>query len=128
MQTLVENNAVQRVRACRSSLLAGTTLTGNEVFAFTHPVNTDGGPLKGFEINYQQPFKFLPGKWSNFGMLLNYTHVDSTIDYVTSATGVTPPVRERPGEPVAERLERDAVLRRRRLQHPRLGGVPRSLT
>jgi len=74
-------------------LLSGTTLTGNEVFAFTHPVNTEGGPLKGFEINYQQPFSFLPGKWSNFGMLLNYTWVDSEIDYVTSTTGVTPPVK-----------------------------------
>jgi TonB-dependent receptor len=74
-------------------LLAGTTLTGSEVFLFNHPVNTPGGPLKGFEINYQQPFKFLPGNWSNLGVLLNYTYVDSKIDYVTSATGVTPPVQ-----------------------------------
>jgi TonB-dependent receptor len=74
------------------SLLAGTTLTGNEVFNFTVPVNTEGGPLEGFEINYQQQFKFLPGFWSNFGTLLNYTYVDSTIDYVTSPTGATPPV------------------------------------
>jgi TonB-dependent receptor len=73
-------------------LLAGTTLTGNEIFQFSHPVNTAGGPLKGFEINYQQPFRFLPGKWSNFGVLLNYTFVDSKIEYVTSATGLTPPV------------------------------------
>ncbi len=74
------------------SLLAGTTLTGNEVFNFTVPVNTAGGPLEGFEINYQQQFTFLPGFWSNFGTLLNYTYVDSTIDYVTSTTGATPPV------------------------------------
>lgn len=74
------------------SLLAGTTLTGNEVFNFTVPVNTEGGPLEGFEINYQQQFKFLPGFWSNFGTLLNYTYVDSKIDYVTSTTGATPPV------------------------------------
>jgi iron complex outermembrane receptor protein len=74
------------------SLLSGTTLTGTEVFAFSNPVNTEGGPLQGFEINYQQPFKFLPGKWSNLGVLLNYTYVDSEIDYVTSASGATPPV------------------------------------
>jgi len=74
-------------------LLAGTTLTGAEVFLFNKPVNTQGGPLKGFEINYQQPFKFLPGAWSNLGVLLNYTYVDSKIDYVTSATGLTPPVQ-----------------------------------
>ena len=73
-------------------LLAGTTLTGNEVFSFSRPVNTEGGPLKGVEVNYQQPFRFLPGAFSNLGVLLNYTYVDSKIDYVTSGTGATPPV------------------------------------
>jgi iron complex outermembrane receptor protein len=73
-------------------LLNGTTLTGNETFTVAGPVNTPGGPLKGFELNYQQPFKFLPGKWSNLGVLLNYTFVDSKIDYVTSTNGSTPPV------------------------------------
>jgi iron complex outermembrane receptor protein len=66
------------------SLLPGN-FDGTEDFNFTQPINTEGGPLQGFEINYQQPFSFLPGKWSNFGTLLNYTYVDSTIDYVTSA-------------------------------------------
>ena len=73
-------------------LLAGTALNGTEMFAFSSPVNTEGGPLKGFEINYQQPLRFLPGAWSNLGVLLNYTYVNSEIDYVTSPTGVTPPV------------------------------------
>jgi TonB-dependent receptor len=68
------------------SLLAGTGLTGTEVFTVSHPVNTEGGPLKGFEVNYQQPFRFLPGAWSNFGLLLNYTYVDSEIDYRVTAT------------------------------------------
>ena len=74
------------------SLLAGTALTGNEVFNFTRPVNTEGGPLEGFELNYQQQFKFLPGIWSNFGALLNYTYVDSKIDYVTSTAVGAPTV------------------------------------
>jgi iron complex outermembrane recepter protein len=74
------------------SLLAGTTLTGTEVFNFTRPVNTEGGPLEGFELNYQQQFKFLPGIWSNFGALLNYTYVDSKIDYVTSPVVGAPTV------------------------------------
>ncbi|MFT3754709.1 MAG: TonB-dependent receptor [Pseudoxanthomonas sp.] len=46
--------------------------------------NTEGGPLKGYEVTYQQPFTFLPGFWSNFGVQLNYTHVESTIQYITS--------------------------------------------
>jgi iron complex outermembrane receptor protein len=67
-------------------LLAGSGLNGSESFTVTGPINTEGGPLKGFEINYQQPFKFLPGRWSNLGALLNYTHVDSKIEYVLNAT------------------------------------------
>ncbi len=46
--------------------------------------NTEGGPLKGYELTYQQPFTFLPGVWSKFGVQLNYTHVESSIRYMFS--------------------------------------------
>jgi iron complex outermembrane recepter protein len=49
---------------------------------FSVPSNTDGGDLKGFEINYQQPLSFLPGFFSHFGLLLNYTGVESEIEYL----------------------------------------------
>ena len=48
--------------------------------------NTPGGPLKGYELTYQQPFTFLPGFWSKFGVQLNYTHVDSDIQYWFSSS------------------------------------------
>jgi TonB-dependent receptor len=48
---------------------------------FSLPTNTDGGDLTGFEISYQQPFSFLPGFFSHFGMILNYTGVESEIEY-----------------------------------------------
>lgn len=57
-----------------------------DTWEFTFPINTPGGPLRGYELNFQQPFSFLPGAWANFGILLNHTHVRSTIDYLT-ATG-----------------------------------------
>jgi TonB-dependent receptor len=60
--------------------------TGTEVFQVTTPVNTPGGPLKGYEINYQQAFTFLPDWGRNFGTLLNYTYVKSRIDYLVSPT------------------------------------------
>ena len=53
---------------------------------FTLPANTEGGDVKGFEISYQQPFSFLPGFFSHFGLILNYTGVESEIEYL-SATG-----------------------------------------
>lgn len=59
--------------------------TATDVFAFSTPANTPGGPLKGFEISYQQTFSFLPGMFSNFGAQLNYTHVESEIVYCTTA-------------------------------------------
>jgi iron complex outermembrane recepter protein len=52
------------------------------IWSFTQTVNGSGGDLKGFEIGYQQPFTFLPGFFSDFGVQLNYTGVDSKITYV----------------------------------------------
>jgi TonB-dependent receptor len=54
---------------------------------FNLPRNSPGGNLKGVEINYQQPFSFLPAPWDGFGVVLNYTGVKSQIDYFVSAAG-----------------------------------------
>ncbi|HTM82310.1 TonB-dependent receptor [Asticcacaulis sp.] len=55
----------------------------------TTPVNTPGGDLKGFEINIQKPFTFLPGFLSRTGGILNYTHVESQIQYYIGAGDTT---------------------------------------
>ncbi len=73
--------------------LLPSNFTGSEVFQVTTPINTSGGALKGFEINYQQPFYFLPGLLKNFGVIANLTKVKSKIDYLTSPT-VTTIIRE----------------------------------
>lgn len=56
---------------------------------FAMPTNTPGGPVKGIEIGYQQPFRFLPGFLSNTGFTGNITFVDSKITYLNAAGGVT---------------------------------------
>lgn len=71
------------------ALLTGTTASPGDIFIVSQPVNSDGGILKGFEINVQQPLSFLPGILSNFGILANYTYVQSNIEYLTSASGST---------------------------------------
>lgn len=56
---------------------------------FSLPRNTSGGPLDGYEINLSLPFFFFGDSWaSHFGVLANYTHVESEIHYVDS-TGAT---------------------------------------
>jgi iron complex outermembrane recepter protein len=59
------------------------------IWTFNTTVNGKGGELKGFEISYQQPFTFLPGILSNFGAILNYTGVESEINYVNPLTNTT---------------------------------------
>ncbi|CAN5426804.1 TonB-dependent receptor [soil metagenome] len=70
------------------SLLDGTGVGANDDFSITNVINTPGGPLKGLELNYQQPLDFLPEAFRGFGILANYTYVDSNIDYfATTAAG-----------------------------------------
>jgi iron complex outermembrane recepter protein len=70
----------------------GCSITGGTPACPTQPdtlvtvsrqVNTSGGPLKGMEFSWQTPFSFLPGLWSNFGMMANVTRVHSKIKYLT---------------------------------------------
>jgi TonB-dependent receptor len=68
-----------------NSLLDGTTALPTEDFVFTVPINTPGGALRGVELNYTQPFTFLPGFLKDFGMQLNYTYVDSEVQYMLSS-------------------------------------------
>ena len=84
IQTLRSNVPYNQTGLPLSLLPPG--MTGDEVFAVTAPINTNGGKLSGFEINIQQPFTFLPGWGRNFGVLLNYTQVKSQIEYVVSPT------------------------------------------
>jgi TonB-dependent receptor len=54
-----------------------------DTFQVTRKLNGQGGSLRGVELQYQQPFTFLPGLWSNFGFIGNVTWVDSEVDYGT---------------------------------------------
>ena len=71
------------------ALLIGGNAVPTDDFTISQPFNTPGGKLKGIELNAQIPFTFLDGFFSNFGVLANYTHVTSKINYIlASANGV----------------------------------------
>jgi iron complex outermembrane receptor protein len=55
---------------------------------FSTPINTPGGDLDGYEISYQQAFTALPGLLRHTGLLLNYTSVKSSINYLNAAGAV----------------------------------------
>jgi iron complex outermembrane recepter protein len=67
------------------AVLIGTGVLPTDDFIFSRPVNSDGGPIKGFEVNLQMPFSFLEDSFfSDFGVLANYTHAESDITYVVN--------------------------------------------
>lgn len=51
-------------------------------FVIRQAQNAPGGYLRGIEANFQTNFFFLPGFWSNFGMQLNATRIDSELTYI----------------------------------------------
>lgn len=89
IQILRQDLPYTALTALNPSAFAPSFCTGacspTTVFQLTAAVNTEGGPLKGFEVSYQQPFTFLPGPLGNTGVQLNYTHVESEIDYCANA-------------------------------------------
>jgi iron complex outermembrane receptor protein len=63
------------------SLLTGTPSSPDMDFDVTRTINGQGGTLKGIEIQYQQPFTFLPGLLHNLGFIGNATFVKSRVNY-----------------------------------------------
>jgi TonB-dependent receptor len=51
----------------------GVPDTGN----VTTYVSGGSASVKGFEVSFQTPFTWLDGRWQNFGVVANYTYVDS---------------------------------------------------
>ncbi len=82
-QTTIANSGIPI-----SAFPAGTD--PNAPINITNFQTTQGGMIRGLELNYQQPFTFLPGFLKNFGALFNYTHIDSNITYFLTANTAGP--------------------------------------
>ncbi|MBI4623660.1 MAG: TonB-dependent receptor, partial [Verrucomicrobia bacterium] len=52
-----------------------------ENYSITTTANGGSARYRGFEVNYQQQFTFLPGFWSGFGLNMNYTQLQTKGDY-----------------------------------------------
>ncbi len=65
------------------SLLIGSPAEPDDIFIVQRNINGEGGSLRGIEIQYQQPFYFLPGALKNFGFIGNLTLIDSEVNYGT---------------------------------------------
>ncbi len=60
-------------------------LDGENIWTVTSFVDSPGGYVNGVEIQYQQGLSFLPGFFQDFGIIANYTHIDSELSYLTQS-------------------------------------------
>ena len=67
------------IASCGASY--GPTCNEYSLWNFSMPVNKPGGPLYGTEINWQQPFDFLPSVFGDMGFLGNVTLVQAQQNY-----------------------------------------------
>lgn len=68
-------------------------LTGQDRIKVGTKVNAGSATVQGFEVGWQQNFDFLPGPLDGFGMIANYTYVDSDGGSV-STSGLALPVQD----------------------------------
>lgn len=66
---------------------------GDQIFRITTATNISGGWIRGFEIAYQQEFRFLPGLLRNTGASINYTFLESETDDIEPRTGERLPIQ-----------------------------------
>ncbi|WP_225421400.1 TonB-dependent receptor [Sphingomonas parva] len=66
-----------------SPTLREYTEAGN-VWAIRQYQDAPGGKIKGFEVNVQTNFDFLPAPFDGMGITANYTHIESKLSYLTS--------------------------------------------
>lgn len=85
----------QVVASMASQTLRDYTLAGG-VWGIRQFQDAPGGTIKGVEVNLQTDFWFLPAPFDKLGVIANYTHIASKLNYLTGTalsttrTGTTP--------------------------------------
>jgi TonB-dependent receptor len=59
------------------------------VYAVRQFRDAPGGTIKGVEVNLQSNFDFLPAPFDKFGVVANYTHIESSLSYLTGSVTTT---------------------------------------
>lgn len=91
MSSAIEGDAYQQL--LDSLQTAGTTANTRALYNYTAADgvwairqyrDSPGGTIDGVELAYQQNFTFLPAPFDGFGVQANYTHIDSSLLYITN--------------------------------------------
>lgn len=93
LSQFVDSDTLAAIRAQYTNANQLSYIDNNYPFIARQYRDAPGGYIKGIEINFQQNLTFLPSFLRNFGVLVNYTHLKSELNYIldpgtVSAAGV----------------------------------------
>lgn len=82
LSTFLDASGIAQLRAGFTNPNQLAYIDANNVFRARQFRDAPGGDLSGYELSYQQDFTFLPGWGKNFGAQINFTHIDSELNYI----------------------------------------------
>lgn len=78
LKSLIRNQTTVQSTPVTYVYSNGTRVASNLDFTVSQFVNGSGVIVKGFELYYQQAFRFLPAPFDGLGTVLNYTFIDNS--------------------------------------------------
>jgi TonB-dependent receptor len=91
LSDLTDAATIAAIRAQYTNVAQLAYLDANLPFTARQYRDAPGGYLRGLEVSYQQNFTFLPSFLKNFGTLLNYTYIQSELNYILDPGTATKP-------------------------------------
>lgn len=89
LSTVFEPAIYQQVLASMTSPTLQAYTAAGGTWAIRQFQDAPGGNIKGFEVNLQSDFFFLPAPFNRFGVAANYTHITSKLSYLTGTVLAT---------------------------------------
>jgi TonB-dependent receptor len=91
LSNFADAETIAAIRAQFTNAQQLAYIDGNYDFQARQFRDAPGGWLRGIEASFQMDFTFLPGILKNFGAQLNYTHIDSELNYILDPGSATTP-------------------------------------
>lgn len=91
LSTFADAETIAAIRAQFTNTQQLAYIDGNYDFQARQFRDAPGGWLRGIEASFQMDFTFLPGILKNFGAQVNYTHIDSELNYILDPGSATTP-------------------------------------
>jgi len=82
LSTFLDAEGIAQIRQAYTNQYQLDYIDGDGDFRARQFRDAPGGDLSGYELSYQQDFTFLPGFLKNFGAQINYTEIDSELNYI----------------------------------------------